>query len=164
MKYSRSCSRCRFRVKAARLRRLAGSATVDDRRRFDLAVFGLVHERPRSDTAAGAYEKRHLRNTTWPQEGAQSFTEDADQDQESVLRERRGREPIFRCETVLEHLRQHQEPAEGGQAGGSGRAAGGIRDSGATAGPHPGCVDAGDQQRRQRSGPARDHRGRGRGV
>lgn len=138
-------SRCRFRVEVARLRRLAGSAIVDDRRRSDLAVLGLVDERSRSDTTSGAYEKRHLRHTTRPEEGAQGSTEDADQDQESVIRERRGRWPIVGCEAILEHLRQHQEPAEGGQAGRSGRAAGGIRASGTAAGPHPGRVNAGDQ-------------------
>lgn len=124
---------------------MAGSTAIDDRRRPDLAVLGFVHERPRSDTTAGAHEERHVRHKTRSQEGAQGSTEDTDQDQESILRKRRGRPTVGR-ETILEHLRQHQEPAEGGQARGAERAAAGVRGFGATPGSHSGRLDAGDQQ------------------
>lgn len=142
---------------------MAGSAAIDDRRRSDFAVFGFVHERSRSDTTAGTHEEWYVCHKTRPQKGTQGSTENTDQDQESVLRERR-RWPTVGCETILEHLRQHQESAEGGQARGSGRAAAGICSFGAAARSHSSRIDAGNQQRSQQSSPTGDYRGRGGNV
>lgn len=127
---------------------MAGSAAIDNRRRSDLAVFGFVYERSRSDTAAGTHKERYVCHKTRPQKGTQGSTENTDEDQESVLRERR-RWSTVGCETILEHLRQHQESAEGGQTRGPGRAAAGICSFGAASGSHPSRIDAGNQQRSQ---------------